>query len=107
MRRVTANSLFALAIGSATMLQKAGAPENIMLLVLVSVVISAVIANLMLIKSTGLVGIGGISLAYSQSGGLSQAASFLIILIAILVIAAVVLMIFSDFSILSKKEPFR
>jgi len=31
----------------------------------------------------------------------------LIILIAILVIAAVVLMIFSDFSILSKKEPFR
>ena len=104
MRRMMANSLFALAIGSTAMLQKAGAPENIMLLILVSVVVSAVIANVMLIKSTGLVGIGGISVAYSQSGELSQAASFLIILTAILVVSAVVLMIFSDFSILSKRS---
>lgn len=104
MRRVIANSLFALAIGSAGMLQSAGVPENVMMLVLVSVVASAIITNLMFIKSTGLVGIGGLSLAYSQFGVHGQAASFLMILIVFLMTGAVVLMIFADFPNSSKRS---
>lgn len=104
MRRPMANILFALAAGSALLLQLAGVPENVMRLVLVSVVTSAVITNLMLIKSTGLVGIGGISLAYSQFGGHNQAASLLLVLIAVLIASAVVLMIFADYPIPSKRN---
>lgn len=104
MRRLMANLLFALAICSAVLLQKAGIPENIMMLVIISVVMSAIITNLMLIKSTGLVGIGGLSLAYSQLSGRSQAATALLILIALLITGAVVLMIFADFSIPSKRS---
>ncbi|GAP13204.1 hypothetical protein LARV_00955 [Longilinea arvoryzae] len=104
MRRLWANTLFMLAIGVAGILKTVDIPQNISTLAIVSVVVSAVITNVMWIKSTGLLGVGGLSLAYSQSGGLSQAASFLIILIAILVIGAVVLMIFSDFPIPSKRS---
>ncbi len=104
MRRMMANMLFALAIGSALLLQSAGVLENARLLVLVSVVTSAIITNLMFIKSTGLVGIGGLSLAYSQFGAQSQAARFLMILIAVLITSAVVLMIFADFPNSSKRS---
>lgn len=104
MRRLWANTLFMLSIGVAGLLKTVDVPQNISTLAIVSVIVSAVIANVMWIKSIGLVGIGGISLAYSQLGGRSQAASFLIILIAILVIGAVVLMIFSDFHIPSRRS---
>ncbi|TLN27701.1 hypothetical protein FDZ74_01205 [bacterium] len=104
MRRLWANTLFMLAIGVAGLLKTVDVPQNISTLAIVSVIVSAVIANVMLIKATGLIGIGGLSLAYSQLGGRSQAASFLIILITILVIGAVVLMIFSDFPIPSKRS---
>lgn len=104
MRRIIANSLFALAIGSALILPMAGTPGNIVLLVLVSVVICAFVANLMLIKSTGLVSLGGISLAHQQLGGSNQAAGFLMILIAVLMISGVVLMIFVDFPNPSKRS---
>ena len=104
MRRLMANMLFVLAGGCALLLQLAGISENAMLLVLVSVVVSAVITNLMFIKSTGLVGIGGLSLAYSQFGAQSQAARFLMILIVVLMTGAVVLMIFADFPNSSKRS---
>lgn len=104
MRRLMANLLFALAICIAVLLQKAGIPQNIMMLVIISVVMSAIITNLMLIKSIGLVGIGGLSLAYSQLSGHSQAATSLLILIAVLITSAVVLMIFADFPNSSKRS---
>ena len=89
MRRLMANMLFALAIGSALLLQSAGVPENARMLALVSVLTSAIITNLMFIKSTGLVGFGGLSLAYSQLSGHSQAATALLILIALLLVGYV------------------
>ena len=101
-----ANMLFALAAISALLLQSAGVPENVRLLVLVSVLASAVITNLMFIKSTGLVGIGGLSLAYSQFGAQNQAARFLTILIAFLITGAVVLMIFADLPNSAKRSHY-
>jgi hypothetical protein len=99
-----ANMFFALAAGSALLLQSTGVSESVMLLVLVSVLTSAIITNLMFIKSTRLVGIGGLSLAYSQFGAQSQAARFLMILIAALITGAVVLMIFADLPNSSKRS---
>lgn len=105
MRRMMANMLFVLAAGSTLLLQPAGVPENVRLLVLMSVLASAIITNFMFIKSTGLIGIGGLFLAYSQFGAHSRVANALIILSAALITGAVVVMIFSDFPNSIKRNP--
>ena len=103
MRRLWANTLFMLAIGVAGLLKTVDVPQNISTLAIVSVVVSAVITNLMLIKSTGLLGVGGLSLAYTEVGG-HHPASVLMIVITILTVAAIALMIFADFPNPSKRS---
>jgi len=103
MRRLWANTLFMLAIGVAGLLKTVDIPQNISTLAIVSVVVSAVITNVMWIKSTGLLGVGGLSLAYSEVDG-HHPASVLMIVITILTVAAIVLMIFADFPNPSKRS---
>ena len=103
LRRLWANTLFMLAIGVAGLLQRANVPQNIAVLVLASVVVAAVITNAMLIKSTGLLGVGGLSLAYGAMRG-HHPADGLLIAITILTVAAIVLMIFADFPNPSKRS---
>lgn len=103
MKRLWANTLFMLAIGVAGLLKTVDVPQNISTLAIVSVVVSAVITNAMLIKSTGLLGVGGLSLAYSAMRG-HHPADGLLIVILVLTIGAIALMIFSDFSIPSKRS---
>jgi len=103
MRRLWANTLFMLAIGVAGLLPRVDVPQRIVVLALASVVVAAVITNAMLIKSTGLLGVGGLSLAYGAVRGHHPADGLLIVII-VLTIGAIALMIFSDFSIPSKRS---
>lgn len=103
MKRLWANMLFMLAIGVAGLLKTVDVPQNIPTLAILSVVVSAVITNLMWIKSTGLLGVGGLSLAYSEVSG-HHPADVLMIVITTLTVAAIVLMIFADFSNPSKRS---
>lgn len=96
MRRVYSNTCFAAALSGCLLMQMARVPEPVMYLALASVATSAILTNLMWLRSMGLVGMGGLSLAYSQLLGLNLAGTFLTIVVAVLVGLAVVLMIFAD-----------
>ena len=102
--RIMANTLFALAISGSLLMDACKVPRQFMLLTLFSVAVSAILTNLMWIKSVGLVGIGGLSLVYSGLAGQNLAGTVLIIGIAILMTSAVVLMFFADLTYQSKRK---
>jgi hypothetical protein len=102
--RIIANTLFSFAIGGSLLMDACNVPRPIVLLALFSVAVSAVLTNLMWIKSIGLVGIGGLSLVYSGLAGQNLTGTILTIVIAILMTCAVVLMLFADLSYPSKRK---
>jgi hypothetical protein len=96
MRRAFSNTCFATALSGCLLMNLAHVPEPVMYLALASVATSAILTNLMWLRSMGLVGMGGLSLVYSHLSGQNLAGTFLTIVIAVLVGSAVVLMIFAD-----------
>lgn len=102
--RLFSNTCFAAALSGCFLMPLAQVPQPVMCLALASVLISAVLTNLMWLRSMGLVGIGGLSLAYSHLSGSNLAGTFLTIVIAVLVGLAVVLMIFADGSNETQRE---
>ena len=100
--RIMANTLFSLAVGGTFLLDACGVPRQLVMLALLSVAVSAILTNLMWIKSVGLVGIGGLSLVYSGLAGHNLAGTVLTAIIAILMTSAVVFMFFADISFQSK-----
>lgn len=102
--RLFSTSCFAAALSGCLLMRLASVPESLMYLALASVTVSAILSNLMWLRSMGLVGIGGLSLVFSQLSGLNLAGMVLTVVVAVLVGTAVVSMIFADGSQPSKRE---
>ncbi len=102
--RLFSTSCFAAALSGCLMMRLASVPEPLMYLALASVAVSAILSNLMWLRSMGLVGIGGLSLVFSQLSGQNLAGMVLTVAIAVLLGTAVVSMIFTDGSHPSKKQ---
>lgn len=104
MNRAFANSCFALAISGCMLLKAVGVPDQVLYLVFFSVAMAAILTNLYWIRTIGLIGIGGLSLAHSSLAGQNPAGAVLTVFIGGLVLAGVVLMIFADSSNHSKSK---
>lgn len=102
--RLFSTSCFAAALSGCLLMRLASVPESLMYLALLSVTVSAILSNLMWLRSMGLVGIGGLSLVFSQLSGQNQAGMVLTVAITVLVGTAVISMVFADFSHSSKRE---
>lgn len=102
--RLFSTSCFAAALSGCLLMRLASVPESLMYLALFSVTVSAILSNLMWLRSMGLVGIGGLSLVFSQLSGENLAGMVLTVAITVLVGTAVVSMVFADFSHSSKRE---
>ena len=104
MNRAISNSCFVLAISGCMLLKAAGVPNQTLYLVFFSVAMSAILTNLFWIRTIGLIGIGGLSLAHSSLAGQNPAGAVVTVVIGGLVLAAVVLMIFAGSSNHSKSK---
>ena len=102
--RIFSTSCFAAALSGCLLMRLASVPESLMYLALLSVAVSAILSNLMWLRSMGLVGIGGLSLVFSQLSGQNLAGMVLAVVIAVLVGTAVVSMILADGSHPTKQE---
>ncbi len=102
--RLFSTSCFAAALSGCLLMRLASVPETLMYLALASVTVSAILSNLMWLRSMGLMGIGGLSLVFSQLSGQNPAGMVLVMVIAVLVGIAVVSIIFADGSHSSKRE---
>ncbi len=102
--RLFSTSCFAAALSGCLLMRLACVPESLMVLALASVTVSVILSNLMWLRSMGLVGIGGLSLVFSQLSGQNPAGMVLVMVIAVLVGTAVVSIIFADGSHSSKRE---
>ncbi len=102
--RLFSTACFAAALSGCLMMRLASVPEPLMYLALASVTVSAILSNLMWLRSMGLVGIGGLSLVFSQLSGQNLGGMILTVVIAVLLGTAVVSMIFADGAQPSKQQ---
>ena len=102
--RLYSTSCFAAALSGCLLMRLAGVSESLMVLAVASVTISAILSNLMWLRSMGLVGIGGLSLVFSQLSSENMAGMILVVLFAALVATAVVLMMIADLSNQTQRE---
>jgi preprotein translocase subunit SecG len=94
--------MFGTAIGCAALLQAFVTPQNLSWLAIFSVALAMLLTNLMVVRASGLAGIGGLSLVYARMGDTQPAGRALTIITAILVVLAVFLAILADISESSK-----
>ena len=97
-RRVTSNLLFGAAIGCAALLQAFVTPPDLSWLAIFSVATAMLLTNLMIVRASGLAGIGGLSLVYARLGDQQPAGAALTIMTSILLVLAVLLAILADIS---------
>lgn len=100
--RILANTLFMSAIGCALLMQAFHVPQQLALFAFFCVALSTILANMMWVRSVGLIGIGGLSLVYHEIGGSNIVGTFLVAVTTALLIAAVILLVFADISYSSK-----
>lgn len=100
--RILANTLFLSAIGCALLMQAFQVPQRLALFAFFCVALSAILANMMWVRSVGLIGIGGLSLVYHEIAGSHLVGTFLVAVTTALLIAAVILLVFADISYSSK-----
>ena len=98
LRRVTSNLLFGAAIACAALLQAFVTPPGLCWLAIFSVAGAMLLTNLMIVRASGLAGIGGLSLVYTRIGDQQPAGAALTIVTAILLLLAVLLAILADIS---------
>ena len=105
MTKNLSNMCFGLAFGSSLLMKSFYIQDELVGLAVFSVLISALLTHLMLIRSIGIVGVSGFSLIYFMLGSSSLPGSMLTIMSAILLVFAVLLAIYADTSqpITSKK----
>ena len=96
-RRVTSNLLFGAAIACAGLLQAFVTPPDLSWLAIFSVAAAMILTNLMIVRASGLAGIGGLSLVYARLGD-QPAGAALTVITAILLVLAVLLAILADLS---------
>jgi hypothetical protein len=100
--RVTSNLLFGAAISCAALLQAFVIPQNLSWLAIFSVAVAMLLTNLMIVRASGLAGIGGLSLVYTRLGDQQPVGAALMIITASLVVLAVLVAILADISESSK-----
>lgn len=96
--RVTSNLLFGAAIGCTALLQAFVTPSDLSWLAIFSVAAAMLLTNLMIVRASGLAGVGGLSLVYARLGNQQPVGAALTIFTAILLVLAVLLAIVADIS---------
>jgi len=100
--RILANTLFMSAIGCALLMQAFQVPQRLALFAFFCVALSAILANMMWVRSVGLIGIGGLSLVYHEIGGSNLVGTGLVAVTSALLTTAVIVLVLADLSYLSK-----
>jgi len=93
---------FALALSIALLTKLFAVQDELVWLAAFSVSVSAILTNLMRIRSMGITGIGGLSIVYFKLGSGSQPGTILTVLTTLLLVIAVLLAIYADLSLPSK-----
>jgi hypothetical protein len=101
-RRMTSNLLFGLAISCAALLGSFASPASLSWLAIFSVAMAMILTNVMIVRASGLAGIGGLSLVYARLDESQSIGAVLVIFSSILLILAVMLAILADLSEPSK-----
>lgn len=111
MMRPFSNALFGLALASACMLKSFAVENSLVCFAVACVILSALFTHLPLTgypvivaRSVGFAGIGGLSLVYMKLSGESLPGATLIILSTVLLSTAVLLKLFADLSYSSQGE---
>jgi hypothetical protein len=89
---------FALALSIALLMKLFTVQDELVWLAVFSVVVSAILTNLMRIRSIGIAGIGGLSIVYIKFGSGSLPGTILTVLTSLLLVIAVLLAIYADLS---------
>ena len=93
---------FALALSIALLMKSFAVQDELVWLAVLSVFVSAILTNLMLIRSIGIAGISGLSIVYFKLGSGSLAGTILTVLTTLLLVIAVLLAIYADLAHPSK-----
>jgi hypothetical protein len=88
-----------MALSSSLLMKIFAVPEELIHLAVVCVVASAILTNLMWVRSMGIAGISGLSIVYFKLGSSSLPGTVLTILTTVLLIAAVFMAIYADISL--------
>ena len=100
--RILANTFFMSAIGCALLMQAFHVPQQLALFAFFCVALSAILANMMWVRSVGLIGIGGLSLVYHEIGGSNLIGTVLVSVTTALLATAVIVLVLADLSYSSK-----
>lgn len=104
MMRALSNLCFGLALGSALLLKLCAIQDELIWYSLSCVAVTAILTNLMRVRSIGIAGICGLSIVYSNLNGNLLPGILLTTLTAALLVAAIVLAICADISTPSRDE---
>lgn len=97
--------LFSLSIGSVFLLKVIHLPDSLIWFASASVIAGAVLANLMLIRTTGMaISIGGLIFTYHNAPEPSLPLAGLLVFIATLIITATCLLVAADLSFTKEKQ---
>ena len=102
MVRNFSNMCFALALSIALLMNSFAVQDELVWLAVLSVFVSAILTNLMWIRSMGIAGIGGLSIVYIELGSGSLPGTILTVITTLLLVIAVFLAIYADLSYPSK-----
>ena len=102
MVRNFSNMCFALALSIALLMKSFAVQDELVWLAVLSVFVSAILTNLMWIRSIGIAGISGLSIVYIKLGSGSLPGTILTVLTTLLLVTAVLLAIYADLSYPSK-----
>ena len=93
---------FALALSITLLMKSFAVQDELVWLAVLSVFVSAILTNLMCIRSIGIAGISGLSIVYIKLGSSSLPGTILTVLTTLLLVTAVLLAIYADLSYPSK-----
>lgn len=103
MMRNLSNICFGLALSSSLLMKLFAIQNELIWLAVCSVAVTAILTNLMRVRSIGVAGVGGLSILFSKLNGISITGSILTVLTAALLVLAVLMAICADVSIPSKE----
>ena len=89
---------FALALSTALLMKLFAVQDELVWLAVFSVLVTAILTNLMWIRSMGIAGISGLSIVYFKLGNSSFPGTILTVLTTLLLVIAVLLAIYADLS---------
>jgi hypothetical protein len=104
MMRNLSNICFGLALGSSLLMKLFAIQNELIWLAACSVAVTAILTNLMRVRSIGVGGVGGLSILFSKLHEISITGTVLTVLTAAFLVVAVLTAIFADVSIPSKEK---